>query len=216
MTDELELLKKDWQKKEFDVPKLSYEDIHKMIWKKSSSIVRWILIISILEFSLPHLLYLLPSMREGMEVYEKIGVSKYLFGISLFTYAVAFYFIFQFYKRFKEISVLDNSRNLMKKIIRTRKTVKHYVIFSLSMIMVTIIIMVIGVYLNDNIALAFPEFREGFENVSPEKLKITLMLTIGIFGIILTLFMGGVYFLLYGLLLRKLKKNYTELRRLEI
>ncbi|WP_405383268.1 hypothetical protein [Maribacter sp. LLG6340-A2] len=216
MTDELELLKKDWQNKELNVPKLSYEDIHKMIWKKSSSIVKWILIISILEFSVPHLLYLSPSMREGMEVYEKIGISQYLFGLSVFVYAVALYFIFQFYKRFKEISVLDNSKNLMRKIIKTRKTVKHYVIFSLSMIMVTIIIMVVGVYLNDNIALAFPEFKEGLVHVSQEKLKITIMLAIGIFGVILTLVMGGVYFLLYGLLLRRLKKNYTELRQLEI
>ena len=216
MTDELELLKKDWQKKEFNVPKLSYEDIHKMIWKKSSSIVKWILIISILEFTLPHLLYLLPSMREGMEIYDKIGVSKYLLIISVFTYAVAFYFIFQFYKRFKEISVLDNSKNLMKKIIKTRKTVKHYVIFSLSMIMVTIIIMIIGVYLNDNIVSAFPELKDSLENISAEKLKITVMLSIGIFGVILTLLMGVIYFLLYGLLLRKLKKNYSELKHLAV
>lgn len=216
MTDELELLKKDWQKKEFNVPKLSYEDIHKMIWKKSSSIVRWILIISILEFLLPQLLYLLPSMREGMEIYKNIGVSNYLFGLSILTYGVAIYFIFQFYRRFKEISVLDNSKNLMRKIIRTRRTVKHYVIFSLSMIMVTIIIMIIGVYLNDNIAQAFPELKDGLKNVSNEKLKVTVMLSIGIFGVILTVFMGGIYFLLYGLLLRKLKKNYSELRQLEI
>lgn len=216
MTDELELLKKDWQKKEFDVPKLSYDEIHKMIWKKSSSIVRWILIISILEFTVPHLLYLLPSMREGMEIYDNIGVSKYLVVLSGFTYLIAFYFIFQFYKRFKEISVLDNSKNLMKKIIKTRKTVKYYVIFSLSMIMVTIIIMVIGVYLNDNIVNAFPELKDSLANISPEKLKITIMMSIGIFGVILTLIMGGIYFLLYGLLLRKLKQNYSELRNLTI
>ncbi|HDZ03583.1 hypothetical protein LCGC14_0127650 [marine sediment metagenome] len=216
MTDELELLKRDWQKKEFDVPKLSYEEIHKMIWKKSSSIVKWILIISILEFTVPHLLYLLPSMREGMEIYDKIGISKYLLILSGFTYLIAFYFIFQFYKRFKEISVLDNSKNLMKKIIKTRKTVKHYVIFSLSMIMVTIIMMVIGVYLNDNIILAFPELKDSLENISQEKLKITIMLSIGIFGIVLTLAMGGIYFLLYGLLLRKLKQNYSELRHLAV
>ncbi|MEP1015605.1 hypothetical protein [Maribacter dokdonensis] len=216
MTDELELLKKDWQKKEFDVPKLSYDEIHKMIWKKSSSIVRWILIISILEFTVPHLLYLLPSMRDGMELYENIGVSKYLVVLSGFTYIIAFYFIFQFYKRFKEISVLDNSKSLMKKIIKTRKTVKHYVIFSLSMIMMTIIIKIIGVYLNDNMVNAFPELKDSLANISPEKLKITIMMSIGIFGVILTLVMGGIYFLLYGLLLRKLKQNYSELRNLTI
>lgn len=216
MMDELELLKRDWQKKDAELPKLSYTEIHKMIWKKSSSIVKWILIISILEFTLPHLLYLLPSMQEGMEVYQNIGVSKYLFGVSIISYSVVFYFIFQFYKRFKEISVLDNSKNLMSKIIRTRKTVKHYVIFSLSMIMVTVLIMVVGVYLNENISNAFPDLKDSLENISEDKLRITLMLSIGIFGVLLTLFMGGVYFLLYGLLLRKLKKNYSELRQLEI
>lgn len=124
--DELELLKKDWQKKDADLPRLSYRQIQEMIWKKSSSIVRWILIISILEFTLPQLLYFLPSMKEGLKVYENIGIAKYLWLLSLFSYAVALYFIFQFYRRFKEISVLDNTKKLMKNIIKTRKTVKHY------------------------------------------------------------------------------------------
>lgn len=215
MTDELDLLKKDWQKKEVDLPKLSYSDIHKMIWKKSSSIVKWILIISILEFTLPHLLYLIPSMEEGLEIYENIGVSNYLLAVSVISYTVAIYFIYQFYKRFKEISVLDDSKSLMKKILRTRATVKHYVIFSLSMIMVTVIIMVIGVFLSDNLANAFPELKEGLKHISQEKLRLTLMLSIGGFGVLLTLFMGGIYFLLYGLLLKKLQKNYKELRQLE-
>ncbi|MCB0372669.1 MAG: hypothetical protein KDD31_06665, partial [Muricauda sp.] len=50
MLDELELLKKDWQKREANLPKLSYDEIYKMIWKKSSSIVKWIFYISIIEF----------------------------------------------------------------------------------------------------------------------------------------------------------------------
>ncbi|PIB25285.1 hypothetical protein [Maribacter sp. 4G9] len=216
MTDELDLLKRDWQKKEVNLPKLSYSDIHKMIWKKSSSIVKWILIISILEFALPHLLYLLPSMQEGMEVYRKIGVSKYLFWASVITYAVIFYFIFQFYQRFKEISVLDSSKNLMRKIIRTRRTVKHYVIFSLSMVLVNVLIMVVGIALSDSVLSAFPELKDKLGHISPDNLKVTLMLSVGIFGIVLTFFMGGVYFLLYGLLLRKLHKNYRELKQLEL
>jgi drug/metabolite transporter (DMT)-like permease len=215
MMDELELLKRDWQKKDAELPKLSYGDIHKMIWKKSSSIVKWILIISILEFILPQLLIFAPPMEEAMKIYNYIGVSKYLFLLSLVIYAVAIYFIFQFYRRFKEISVLDDSKNLMKKILKTRKTVKHYVFFSLSMVMVTIIIMIIGVYLNDDITHIVPELKDKLQNISPDKLKITLMLTIGIIGVLLTLLMGCIYFLLYGLLLRKLNKNYAELKQLE-
>ncbi|MGK0251535.1 MAG: hypothetical protein ACI81G_000973, partial [Gammaproteobacteria bacterium] len=49
MVDELELLKKDWQKQEAHLPKLTKKDLYPMLLKKSSSIVKWILIISILE-----------------------------------------------------------------------------------------------------------------------------------------------------------------------
>ena len=45
--DELEFLKKDWKKQEADFPKLSYNEIYKLIRKKSSSIVKWIFIICI-------------------------------------------------------------------------------------------------------------------------------------------------------------------------
>ena len=50
--DELELLRKDRKKEDKAFPKLSYNDIYKMILKKSSSIVKWIFIIGILEFVL--------------------------------------------------------------------------------------------------------------------------------------------------------------------
>lgn len=216
MTDELELLKKDWQKKEAHHPKLTYDEIHNMIWKKSSSIVKWILIISILEFTLPHLLYLVPSFNENMDIYDKLGLHNFIIGLTIFTYCVAFYFILQFYHRYKEISVLDSSKNLMHKIIRTRTTVKHYIIYSLSMIMVIVIMMIIGVYLNDDIFSVFSELEEKAQNISPEKIKISLMIGMGIMGVILTAVMGGIYFLLYGLLLRKLKRNYNDLKHLEV
>jgi hypothetical protein len=216
MTDELELLKKDWQKKEAQLPKLSYDEIHKMIWKKSSSIVKWILIISILEFTLPHLLYLVPSFKENMDIYDKLGLHNYIIGLTIFTYCVAFYFILQFYRRYKEISVLDSAKHLMHKIIRTRTTVKHYIIYSLSMIMVIVIMMIIGVYLNDDIFSIFGELRNKAQNISPEKIKISLMIGMAVMGVILTAVMGGIYFLLYGLLVRKLKRNYKDLKQLEV
>jgi len=66
--DELELLKRDWRKKGKDLPRLSFDEIYKMIWKKSSSIVKWIFIISVIEFLLPLLLYLLPSMAKSLTI----------------------------------------------------------------------------------------------------------------------------------------------------
>ncbi|WP_299435871.1 hypothetical protein [uncultured Maribacter sp.] len=216
MMDELELLKKDWQKRDKDIPQLSYEDIHNMTWKKSSSIVKWILIISILEFTLPHLLLLIPAFQDSMSIYDTLGFKKYFYIISAVQYTVIIYFIYQFYKRYKEISVLENAKVLMQKIIKTRKTVKNYVIFSLSMILFTVLLMIIGIYISEDFLQTISEFNNTKSDLPPEKIKIALMVSIGIFGTLLTLFMGAIYFLLYGRLLKKLKKNYNKLKRLEV
>ena len=52
MMNELDLLKKDWNKQTKPFPQLQESDIAAMIHKRSSSIVKWILIISILEVTL--------------------------------------------------------------------------------------------------------------------------------------------------------------------
>ena len=47
---ELDLLKKDWKKNADSFEQVSESEIYKMIHRKSSSIVKWIFIISIIEF----------------------------------------------------------------------------------------------------------------------------------------------------------------------
>ncbi|WP_420399155.1 hypothetical protein [Flagellimonas sp.] len=216
MMDELELLKKDWQKKGEHLPKLSYDEIHTMIWKKSSSIVKWIFYISIIEFIIPHLLYLAPSMRNSsLDMYSNLGLSKVVLVVSIFQYLIVFYFIYQFYKRYREISVLDSAKKLTSKILRTRKTVKHYVIFSLSMVLLTFAIMVVGIYFSDNVIEAL-NLEGNMEDMSMERMKFMIMAVFAVVGIVVTALFGGIYFLLYGLLTRKLRKNFRELQKLEV
>ncbi|WP_431124520.1 hypothetical protein [Flagellimonas flava] len=216
MMDELELLKKDWQKKDEHLPKLSYDEIHTMIWKKSSSIVKWIFYISIIEFIIPHLLYLAPSMRNSsLDMYSNLGLSKVVLVVSIVQYLVVFYFIYQFYKRYREISVLDSAKKLTSKILRTRKTVKHYVIFSLSMVLLTFAIMVVGIYFSDNVVEAL-NLDGNIEDMSMERMKFMIMAVFAVVGIVVTALFGGIYFLLYGLLTRKLRKNFRELQKLEV
>ncbi len=214
MVDELELLKKDWQKRDAELPKLSYDEIYKMIWKKSSSIVKWIFYISLIEFVLPHLLYLIPSMRNNLSLYSDLGLSNVILVVSIIQYLVIFYFIYQFYKRYREISVLDNARQLTSNILRKRRTVKHYVIFSLSMVMLTFILLIIGIYFTDNVLEAL-DLSGKISTLPLEKAKWIIMASFAIFGILLTAAFGGIYFVLYGLLTRKLRKNYRELKKLE-
>ncbi len=215
MMDELELLKKDWQKKDEHLPKLTYDEIYTMIWKKSSSIVKWIFYISIIEFIIPHLLYLIPSMRNNLDIYANLGLTQVVLIVSIIQYPIIFYFIYQFYKRYREISVLDNAKKLTSNILRTRKTVKHYVIFSLSMVLLTFGMLVVGVYFSDNIVETL-ELKGNFESMSEEKVKLIIMIAFTVVGILFTAIFGGIYFLLYGLLTRKLRKNFQELRKLEV
>jgi len=221
MMDDLELLKKDWQKKEINHPKLSYNDIHGMLWKKSSSIVKWILIISIMEILLPQVVYLFPSFwsSDGMLFYNNLGLTSPLLFLSVIYYGVVLYFILQFYKRYKEISVLDNAKNLMSKIIKTRKTVKNYVFFSLSMILLFFMTVVFYIYIDDDFIKTIELSAKDISEISKEKLENIKLLSMVIFttvGVLFTLLVGFIYFLLYGLLLKKLNRNYKELRRLEV
>ncbi len=215
MVDELELLKKDWQKKEANLPKLSYDEIYKMIWKKSSSIVKWIFYISILEFVIPHLLYLVPSMRNNLDIYANLGLTNVVLVVSIVQYLVVFYFIYLFYKRYREISVLDSAKQLTSNILRTRKTVKYYVIFSLSMVLLTFAMLTVGVYFSDNIVDTLGLGNQ-LASMPLEKVKLIIMASFAILGVVFTLVFGGIYFLLYGLLTRKLRRNYKELQKLEV
>lgn len=104
----------------------------------------------------------------------------------------------------------------MRKIIKTRKTVKHYVIFCLAMILVFFAVFIVGIYIDDTVLLSIEGIAEKAKEVPLEKLKSLAIWVISIGGILFTVVMGGIYFLLYGLLLRKLNANYKELKRLEV
>src|SRR5690606_2674040 len=201
--DELELLKRDWRKKGKDMPQLSFDEIYRMIWKRSSSIVKWIFIIRLIEFLLPLLLYLLHSMYKSLAIWRDLGLGNFLLISNIVQYGVIFFFIFQFYKRYREISTLDNAKQLLANILKTRRTVKYYVIFCLSLIFLSFLVMAMGIYLNDD-PMAAIGYSEKAKNIPPENIKTTMMVTVLAIGVITTLVMGFIYFLLYGLLLKKL------------
>ncbi|NKI26355.1 hypothetical protein HCG49_07245 [Arenibacter sp. 6A1] len=213
--DELELLKKDWQKKGEQLPKLSYKEIYTMLWKRSSSIVKWIFYISIIEFLVPHLIYFLPAMSKSLAVWKDLGLGNYLVFSTVLQYTIVLYFIFQFYKRYKEISALDDAKQLMKNILKTRKTVKYYVIFCLSLILISFLVMAGGIYLNED-PMSVLGNSYAIEQLNPEKLKVSLSISIVILGFVVTLVMGFIYFLLYGILLKKLLKNFKELQDIDV
>ena len=127
--DDLDLLKKDWKKQEHSLPRLSYDEIYKMIWKRSSSIVKWIFVISIVEFLLGAVLNIFLADEEYWQQMEKYDLNEFMITVYIVSYLITFYFIYKFYKNYRRISTTDSASLLMKNILKTRKTVKYYIGF---------------------------------------------------------------------------------------
>lgn len=203
---ELDLLKKDWNKENH--PKVSSEDIYKMILKKSSSAVKWIFIISIIEFSL--------GLISGFFYHPEVN-SEYkmpwIYGwpTTVFVTTIALYYIIIFYKNHKKINTTNSIKELLESIIKTRRTVKQYVIINLSyMAVLTASVLAY--------TLATPSMVTGKVIFELTSTKDYFILSLVIF-IATTLIIGIcvlIYFLLYGLLMRKLHRNYKELKRLDL
>jgi predicted branched-subunit amino acid permease len=128
--------------------------------------------------------------------------------IALYTisYAVTIFFIVLFYKRYKAISVTDNASTLMKNILKTRKVVKYYIIFILASSGVTCFVVFIFTLLYSE---EFSKIRESIDWT--KAIAIGLVTTLILVGLLWV-----IYSLIYGILLRKLSRNYKEIKRLEL
>lgn len=211
--DELDLLKKDWKQQEAALPKVSYDDIYQMLLKKSSSIVKWIFIISILELLFWGVLNVFLSDAEFWERMELIHLKEFTIIVYGISYAVTFFFIYCFYKNYKKISAVDDAKTLMKNIINTRKTVKYYIAF---VIISTAITSLIYAYFTIDYHTATTEVEDvaKYTFTPTQWIKFLGAMVIGILG-----FLGVIwlfYRLLYGILLRRLNKNYKEIQNLEM
>ena len=213
--DELELLKKDWETSSKNYPELNKEDIYKLIYKRSSSIVKWIFIISLLEFAFWTLISFTFKDSKDLEKMESYDVDYILYPLMILGYAVLIYFFYIFYKNYKNISATENTKTLMERILKTRKTVKHYVVFNLVFMCISIIV---GVYIemtnNPDVQNMLTRIQsEGEGNVT-----VFYLIVVGISIIamaIITAILLGFYYLIYGLLLKRLKSNYKDLKGLE-
>jgi len=209
--DELELLKKDWKRQKGEFKELSYNDIYKIIHKKSSSIVKWIFIISIAEFAFWNIInFFIPD--SVYEIYEKFHLKTLLTLSTVLYYLIVVWFIYKFYINYKAIHIADSTKMLMKKILLTRKTVHYYVYFAILYNFILSIIFTVIMFLNTEtmVEIINPEHKVINEN------KILLItLVIQIVAILLMCGLLWLYYkILYGILLKRLNKNFKELKSL--
>ena len=211
--DELELLKKDWQSNTSQADQhISSEDIYPMMHKKSSSIVKMLFYISIAELIFWVILNSYPyfaSEAYRAELEAMYGNSTVLLAITIFSYVIIFGFVYLLYKSHKSITTTDSAKKLMESILKTRKIIKYYVIYNL---VVAFLSISFGLYYT---VYNNPEFSEQFAKFSDKQMFIStvvMIISTAIFILIIWVF----YRLIYGILLRRLNRNYKELKKLEV
>ncbi|MDX5583660.1 MAG: hypothetical protein QNK20_01830 [Aureibaculum sp.] len=204
--DQLEILKKDWKKQEGTLPKLSKVELTKLIYKKSSSVVKWIFIISILEFVVPYLIILITGNESSEKMYEELGLSNFMTKFYIMSYVIIFGFILMFYKNYRMISANANPKVLIQNIIKTRKTVKYYIWFNLVALAIISVVVLNKVFISNEFLEKIPE---GTNMIFVWLISMLLVL-------VLIALLWLFYRLIYGILLNKLKVNYNELVSNEI
>lgn len=211
--DALDILKRDWKKQEATLPKLSYDEIYKMIWKKSSSIVKWIFVISVLELFLSTFLSIIFADQAYWDEMEKLHLTNFTRGLYIISYGITLYFIYRFYRNYRKISTTDNAATLMKNILRTRRTVKIYIAYVLISTGLSALIISYFTIKNHRLVAEVEETAKyTFETLDWIKFILVGCLALALFLGVIWLF----YRLVYGILLRRLKKNYSELSKLEM
>jgi hypothetical protein len=210
--DLLDNYKKAWVNQPEETNKFSALEIYKLAHSKSSSIVKWIFIIGVLEFVLWSCLNLfMPD--DFYKTYKDLNLMTFIDVFTVFHYFIIVAFLFLFYKNYKRISLIDNTKKLIQSILRIRKTVKYYVIYNLAMVFLISIIV--------NITM-FSDSDKLMKTMNPKNLAMDInqVLTITIITqvlvlIVILVFLWLFYKLLYGILLKKLYRNYKELTKLD-
>ncbi len=211
--EELDLLKKAWQKDSHKYEQISETEIYKMLHKKSSSIVKWILIISIIEVIFWALISVVWNTDEYMRKLHAENTIVYFKAVNFINYAVILFFIYKFYKNYIKISTTSSTKQLMQDILKARKTVQYYVWYNLGMITLSFIA---------GFAIAFcynPKMETLKYKIAHEEDHMTLFKTIGLLLLVVVVFVFVfwiIYMLLYGILLRKLNTNYKELKKIDL
>ncbi len=212
--DVLDKLKNDWKKDGARYPKISENEIYAMLHKRSSSIVKWILFISIIEFAffftISYLLSDHPEVKK-MDIYMPNYMEIILMVIDN---AINLIFMYLFFINYKKITNTDTIKNLMANILRTRKIVSKYIFIKLVMLSLISLITLVFLYNND------PQWLDTLHTAQEkgkEAAAIAIYFLMGIvFILVLVLGFWLFYRLIYGMLLKRLNRNYQELKKIEL
>ncbi len=208
--DELELLKKDWKRRENSFEQVTESEIYKMLHRKSSSLVKWILIVSILEVLFWIVISVLFKTDDSLKAIKPNNVLSVFEIVSYLNYGVIAGFIYVFYRNYVKISTTASTKTLMQAILRTRKTVQYYVYYNLAILTISIIAGFIMAFSFSSDLDALQQKMAGdmrYMIFTLVIMVIVVLLAVGVFWLF--------YRLLYGIMLKRLYANYKEVEKID-
>jgi TRAP-type C4-dicarboxylate transport system permease small subunit len=200
--DELDILKQDWKRQEKNLPHVDSSEIKQMMHKKSTTIVKWIFIISIAEFLFWLGIESLSFFDDSYELINDLGMGSFYRYSLIVNYIMIFVFIGLFFRNYRKIKTEDSIKKLLKNIIITRKTVKAYVWFNIIFFSLSFLV---------------SSYMTITKMASSEPLQVKLIaLGFTILALIIILVLIVLFYrLLYGILTRRLSKNYDILKKID-
>lgn len=212
--DQLDILKQNWRSQTDNSPRFTKDQLTGLLARKSSGIVKWLFIIAMIEFAVFIVLGLVSHFaNQETNVIEMMG-GPFYYGSTIFHYLIIIIFIYLFYSNYKNISTSQPTQSLMNNILKTRRTMKWYIWYNLIyMMLVGMIATAVVIPKDPNVTklLASPKMA-GNETMF-------YLMALGasfVAFLIICVIMYLIYQLIYGILLRKLKRNYHELKRMEV
>lgn len=201
------LLKKMWKNLNFSNINIKQPQLFNIIHLHSNSIVKKILIISILEFSISLLITYLSSKLKYTAELLAIEKHSILVFLDILYYLTFIYFFVQFIINFKKIDSRSNLQHLLKTIITTRKSIYYFILSSLISLNLNTIIF-FGIYLNTNNQLLL-KTNESNSNLLLYNIAYCCILML--FLVIISFLIWHMYKIINLKLLKKQKLIFKEL-----
>ena len=202
-------LKDIWKQQDLSDQNIRREDLKKLLSKKSKSIAKWILIISIVEFVIPHVIYLFTDKTTIQEQYNLIGIQNFMYFTNLTTYVVGAVFVYYFYQNYKKIKIEQSVAQLIDRIVKTRKVVKNYIYYNLIALSFIYLVYIVKVFSNYDIMRSYFNLDA---TVNIEEIWLPYLITSILFIALIVFLLWLFYRVTYGYLLRRLLENYKDIK----
>lgn len=216
---DLDSFKKTWQEQPVR-PKYDNDEILQMLNKKSRNYVKYIFLISVIEFVLFTafgLFYIIQNKESNtfLNSLQKLGIEKndqmqnildniYLI-IKIFTLMITGYFVVKFYKNYRRIKVEEDLKEFISRIIRFKKTVNAFILINILIVVAfTSALTIFGIY-------AINKQNTELANSS----TIAFIASFIISTVLCVVLIWGYYRLVYGILIKRLDKNLTQLKEID-